>query len=282
MKEFKILEFAEIDFPFMIERGKHTISFPPHTHNFIELEIIVNGRADHIVEGRAYHIKKGDVVIIRPSYVHELQKVDHLEFYNYKFDLDKLILIDNGIEKMPGFQSLFVMQPFENCHYDINYLSLGEEKLMTLQILSELMLEEWQNKRSGYKLSIKNYLMSLITFLIRNDLPRLTSTSSKTSDIIHSVNFIHEKFHERITLTMLSRMTSLSERQYSRIFHEVYGISPIDYVINCRLTLACRLLKTTNKSLSDISKECGFGDKVSFSRLFKRRYDITPGEYRNL
>jgi AraC-type DNA-binding domain-containing proteins len=283
MKEFKILEYAGIDFPFWIERGMHTNSFPPHTHNFIELEIILNGSADHIVEGKTYHIKKGDVVIIMPSYVHELQMVDHLEIYNYKFDLDKLILLDTGIEKLSGFQALFILQPFEKYQHDYtSYMSLEEEKLITAQMLSDLMLKEWNNKNPGYKLSIKTYLLTLITFLSRSYSPSLTGTSPKIPDIIQSVNFIHENFTGRITLAMLAKMACLSERQYSRVFHEIYGIPPIDYVINCRLALSCRFLKATKKSLSDISMECGFGDKVSFSRLFKGKYGITPGNYRNL
>jgi signal peptidase I len=161
MKEYNILEFAGIDFPFWIDKGMHLKPYPPHTHNFIELEIILSGKADHIVEGKTYHIKKGDVVVIMPSYVHELQNVEKLEIFNYKFDLDKLILLDTEIEKLSGFQALFILQPFDKYQHDFtSYISLDEEKLSIVHMLSELILEEWNEKKQ-----VISFRLNLISLL---------------------------------------------------------------------------------------------------------------------
>ena len=282
MKEYNILEFARIDFPFWVDKGVHTKPYSPHTHNFIELEIILSGSADHIVEGRTYHIKRGDVLVIMPSYVHEIQNVDNLEIYNYKFDLDKLLLLEEDLEQLSGFQALFILQPFDKYQHDYtSFMTLEEEKLSVVHILSELILNEWQEKKAGYKLSIKSYLLTLITFLSRNYSPSLTGASAKTPQIIHTVNYIHENLTEQITLGDLAAMACLSERQFTRIFRDVYGVSPIDYVIKCRLILASRLLKNTKLPLTEVSHRSGFGDKVSFSRLFTKKYGVTPGKYRS-
>jgi AraC-like DNA-binding protein len=281
MKEFKILDFAGIDFPFWVNKGKHTEAFIPHTHNFIELEIIISGSADHIVEGKIYHIQKGDVIVIMPSFVHELQNVHELEHYNFKFDLDKLILLDTDIEKLSGFQSLFIVGPYEQYQHDYtSHMTLDEEKLINVKTLCELMYTEWLERKDGYKWVIKSYFLALITCLSRNFSPNITCSSMKVNEIMKSIDFIHENLTEKITLSTLASMACLSERQYTRVFKEVYGTSPIDYVINCRLTLSCRMMKNSQRSLLEICMACGFGDKVSFSRLFKNRYNITPGEYR--
>jgi Transcriptional regulator containing an amidase domain and an AraC-type DNA-binding HTH domain len=147
-------------------------------------------------------------------------------------------------------------------------------------MLCELIYSEWKDRKDGYKWVIISYFLSLITYLSRNYTPCVTGSSPKIQEIVTTTSFIHENLTERITLSMLSSMACLSERHYARIFKEVYGISPIEYVINCRLTLACRMIKNTQRSLSEISIACGFGDKISFSRLFKKRYGSTPGEYR--
>lgn len=281
MKEYNILDFARIDFPFWVDRGMHTKAYSPHTHNFIELEIVLSGKADHIVEGTTYHIKRGDVLVIMPSYVHELRNVDHLEIYNYKFELDKLILLEEELEQLSGFQTLFILQPFDKYQHDYtSFMSLEEEKLAVVQTLSELILVEWNEKKAGFKLSIKSYLLTLITFLSRNFSPSLAGASAKVPQIIHTVNYIHENLTEKISLHDLAAIACLSERQYSRIFREVYGVSPIDYVIKCRLILASRLLKNTKLPLTEVSHRSGFGDKVSFSRVFTKKYGITPGKYR--
>lgn len=281
MKEFKILDITGIDFPFWIYKGIHTQPFIPHTHNFIELEIITDGYADHIVEGKAYHISKGDVLVIMPSFVHELQNVHNLEHYNFKFDLEKLILLEKDVEKLSGFQSLFILQPLQKYQHDYtSHMILNEEQLSNVKMISELMNSEWKERKDGYKWVIRSYFLSLITYLSRNFSLAVTGSSPKVQDIVNTVSFIHENLTAKITLSSLASMACLSERQYTRIFKEVYGTSPIDYVIDCRLTLACRMIKNTQKSMLDISMACGFGDKVSFSRLFKNRYHITPGEYR--
>jgi len=281
MKEFKILEFAGIDFPFSIYKGTHTHSFIPHTHNFIELEIIIDGSADHIVEGKTHKIKKGDVLIIMPSFVHELQNVQNLEHYNFKFDLEKLILLETDIENLSGFQSLFIFEPLYKYQRDYtSHMFLDEEQLFNVKMLCELINKEWIFKKDGYRWIIRSYFLSLITYLSRNFSPNIANNSPKINDIVKTVTFIHENLSQKITLSMLSKMACLSERQYTRIFNKMYGVSSIEYLINCRLTLACRIMKNSNKSLMEISTICGFVDKVHFIRLFKKKYNITPGQYR--
>ncbi len=281
MKKFKILDFAGIEFPFCVIKGTHTKAFHSHTHDFIELEIVVDGTADHIVEGKKYQIEKGDVLVLLPGYVHELQNVNNLEVYNFKFDLDKLILLDTDIEKLSGFQSLFLYQPMNQYYNEYHsYMFLDGDRLNEAKLLCDLVLTEWEKRTDGYKWVIKSYFLSLITYLSRNYSPNAVISSYKAQDIIKTVAFIHENLHNKITLSQLSSMVCLSERQYCRVFKEIYSVSPIDYVINCRLTLACKMMKNTQLSLQIIGITCGFGDKVSFSRLFKKRLLITPGEYR--
>lgn len=281
MIEFNIFDYAGIDFPFHVNKGIHTKPVSPHTHNYIELEIITNGSAYHIVEGKQYHIKKGDVLVIMPSYVHELQNVHNLEHYNFKFDLEKLILLETDIEKLSGFQSLFIIQPFHRYNHEYkSHLFLSDEQLNHVKLFCELICIEWLNKNDGYQWVIKSYFLSLITYLARNFSPNTTSNSLKIYDIVKTVSFIQENLSEKITVSMLSTKACLSERQYTRVFKEVYGVSPIEYVINCRLTQACRMMKNSHKSITEICIACGFGDKVSFSRLFKNRYNITPGQFR--
>ncbi len=60
------------------------------------------------------------------------------------------------------------------------------------------------------------------------------------------------------------------------------GVSPIVYLNQYRLTLASRLLKSTNDSIGAISAATGFADPFYFSRMFKDRFQLSPREYRKL
>lgn len=280
MKEYKILEFSGIDFPFWSDRVIHKEDFPQHSHDFIELEIITGGSATHILDGNEYQLSRGAILITLPHFVHELQNVHHLELYNFKFDVNKLILLNRDIEKLSGFQSLFLFHPMQHFQQDFfNKIRLSNEQLDYVSMLSELVCNEFDLKNPGYKESILSYFLSLLTYLSRNFL-NITSFSTKFYEIIDTTAYIHDHLTEKITVAELSSLVCLSPRQYSRLFHNLYGTAPMEYVYNCRLSLACRIIRNSNRSITDISNSCGFSDKVSFSRLFKKNFGMTPGEYR--
>ncbi len=281
MIEYSILQFAGIEFPFNITYGTHKIDFPLHTHNFTELTIIINGCADHIVEGKENFIGKGEVYVILPSFVHGLRNVKNLQFYNIMFDLDKLILLDNELKKLPGFQALFILEPYHR--YYRNYTSrlvLNDEQLAYVISICRNIENEYLKRENGYKVVIKTYFLSLITYISRHLIPDKESISEQYYKIAETLTFIEENYKQKITLHQLAQMAFLSERQYSRVFKSVYNTSPINYVINCRLKHACDLMRKTQLPLKQIAEKCGFLDNISFCKLFKQRYLMTPSQYR--
>ncbi|WP_127494808.1 helix-turn-helix domain-containing protein [Paenibacillus glycanilyticus] len=84
------------------------------------------------------------------------------------------------------------------------------------------------------------------------------------------------------TLQELAEETGLSARQYSRIFRQLTGQSPIDYQIERRMEHAKSLLTGSGKSIHQVAHEAGFRDPFHFSRSFKRHTGISPRLYTQL
>lgn len=61
---------------------------------------------------------------------------------------------------------------------------------------------------------------------------------------------------------------------------EFSGFSPLNYLINLRISEAIRLLKNSNKSLTDIALDTGFYSSQHFSTTFKKLTGFTPGHFR--
>lgn len=59
------------------------------------------------------------------------------------------------------------------------------------------------------------------------------------------------------------------------------GVSPMQYAMHSRLTYARLLLQSTERSIADIARQCGWQDTSNFVRRFRRRFDCTPLQYRN-
>lgn len=87
----------------------------------------------------------------------------------------------------------------------------------------------------------------------------------------------------RLTLSDVSDLSGLQTRDISRAINLVTNKSFNEYINNYRVDFVCsRLVKNTQKSLSDIASDAGFSSKASFNKVFKHTSGLTPSEYKAL
>lgn len=84
----------------------------------------------------------------------------------------------------------------------------------------------------------------------------------------------------RIRLEDLARACSLSVTSFTSLFRRLTGDSPMSFYMKRRLTRAATALLTEKKSLGEIAQDNGFYDQFHLSREFKRRYGVSPRQYR--
>jgi len=107
------------------------------------------------------------------------------------------------------------------------------------------------------------------------------SEQSRNSDIITKVlTYININYNKQLTLDELSKKTGYSKSRFSHIFSEIMGMSPIRYQNDIRLKTSCELLHSTNLTIAEIAQSCGFNDPLYFSRIFKKKYKVSPTQYR--
>ena len=84
----------------------------------------------------------------------------------------------------------------------------------------------------------------------------------------------------RLSLSGLARQLHCCERHASRLFKEEWGTSFPAYVSDLRLKLACRLLAQPSLKIIDVALESGHGSLAHFNYVFKKRFQMTPTEWR--
>lgn len=104
---------------------------------------------------------------------------------------------------------------------------------------------------------------------------------SKSRRISKVCRHIAENISHKITLSDAAKLVNMSDSAFSHFFKKQTGIAFITYVNNLRVAKACNLLANTNLSASEICYDCGFNNKSNFIRLFSKRKNMTPIEYRN-
>ena len=82
-------------------------------------------------------------------------------------------------------------------------------------------------------------------------------------------------------MAALARQINLSRDSSPRIFKAEVGATAADHVEAVRLESACRLLETTNRTIEQIAKTCGFGTPETMNRTFRDRVNTTTGKHRH-
>ena len=78
----------------------------------------------------------------------------------------------------------------------------------------------------------------------------------------------------------MAASAGISSSEAGRCFQKYYGKAPIEYMIEYRLDQARRLLESSELSVKEIGFECGFYDPSYFTRIYRKHFGITPGNYR--
>ena len=91
---------------------------------------------------------------------------------------------------------------------------------------------------------------------------------------------INENLHWELSVRQLAEQAHFSEYHFIRLFRSQVGMTPRQYIITARMERARHLLKTTDLPLETISEQVGYTSDSVFCTQFKRRYGVTPTEYR--
>lgn len=125
-----------------------------------------------------------------------------------------------------------------------------------------------------------NSIMLNIMSLLFEDIEFNEDNWGKESVVDEVKFYLDVNYAEKIKLQDTARSFGVHPNYLTRIFHQKYGISPKQYLIDLKLKKACRLLTTTELSISVIASSLGFDDQLAFSKIFKKEHFLPPSEYR--
>ena len=92
--------------------------------------------------------------------------------------------------------------------------------------------------------------------------------------------WIAEHYGEQSPVAAMVRLSGLAERSFKRRFEQATGMPPLEYVHTLRLEEAKQMLESGDEPIEGIANEVGYEDAGFFSRLFRRKVNLTPAQYR--
>ena len=122
------------------------------------------------------------------------------------------------------------------------------------------------------------YLTQALTALSESAEPAIMSGGA--GPINRAVELINRRVGEEPSVTELARMVGLSEYHFIRVFRQLMGVTPGQYIIISRMNHAKYLLKTTALSVGEIAAMAGYSSESMFTAAFRRTQGVTPTRYR--
>lgn len=245
-----------------------------HWHNSMEILYILDGKEECFLdENRHYILQQGDFILINPREIHSTQMHEHsrelLLQFPYPFLKRYIPDIDNirfNCTAFPGdTRRIQARQKIQECLHSISLLYPLDSSPYVLQfhsLIFELLFHFMQSFREDMT-------------------PLEKETSAKYMERLGRItSFVKEHYAEDISLNQIAGLVSLNPDYFTRFFKKYMGITFLDYVNSIRLEHVARDLLKTDLSVQDLLERHGFTNYKLFMKMYKSRFNCTPGEMR--
>lgn len=239
-----------------------------HSHYFLELLYVIDGKGIVEIEGKPFNIVKNDVIIYNADVNHsehsssdEPLEVDFIAYDNIHLkDLPPNCILP------PNANCIFSATPFEQ----------------PLQQLFNLIREEITRKDEFYAKIVSDISRTLLMYVFRIISHTLNTVTLLNKDNILNlvVPYIEENFLRNIGLSDIAQECFVNKYYLSHVFTESFGMSVGQYIRSKKIELAQTRIRETNEPIAEIAIQCGFSDPAYFDRLFKKAIGVTPLQYR--
>ncbi|MBQ9676597.1 MAG: helix-turn-helix domain-containing protein [Prevotella sp.] len=265
---------------YIADRRKKEFTYPIHNHEVFELNFVEHAAGVRRIVGDSNEvIDEYDLVLITsPDLEHVWEQntctSDDIREVTIQFHFD------------PNEDSFLSRNPFMS----IRKMMLEARKGLCFPLESIMrvyhLIDTLSSVKDGFYAVTQ--FMTILYELSKCDGARTLATSSYAkvevaSDsrrILKVKNYISKNYQEEIRLTAMADLAGMSPSAFSRFFKLHTGRNLSDYIIDLRLGYASRMLVDTAKSIAEISYGCGFNNLSNFNRIFKKKKNCSPSEFR--
>ena len=229
-----------------------------HYHSDHELVYINKGSATVTINEKIIHLSEGQCVFIHSNDIHCIQSerstvITVLKAGNKYFEF--------------VFNSKRLLSPTVS------------EKLNTESVLNRISSELRSEEYNSYAMADSIATQFFINLLRSEKTSSFGSTSTKklnTSALYREICGKISSEYKTITFEEAAKHMHFSEPYFSKVFHNIFGMTFTQYLNTVRIAAAVEKLKEGNMSITEISSECGFNTIRNFNRVFKKHTGYSP------
>lgn len=264
-----------VDFP--------DVSVSWHWHSELELIVVEKGWSKLYVGARQFLLNEGDGAFVNADILHTARAADEKQGAQLHTIVFHPRLV-GGIEDSIYWEK-YLHPLINNIEYSVQLLSGSIDwQKDILERIRRAWIEIATDKH-GYEFRVRNDLSEILLQLSDHQQQGIITIPQKVhrneQRMKQMLKYIQDHYFEAILLEDIAEAAAVGKSECLRCFRDILGITPLRYVNQYRLLVAAQNLAETDRQISEIGDGCGFTEMGYFAAQFKKKYGMTPTEYRN-
>lgn len=286
MPPIKVMNMAEIqqeicpitgdDLFIILDHINAKFEYAIHCHPEYEINVVINTHGTRVIGDSEETFTGLDFVMIGPYIPHvwrSTEEENHVVTIQFSPDLLNYPIMNKRL-------FLPIKQLLADSRQGLQFYGADAERIKD-EIVELTRIQGFQTATR---------FLNILNSLAHAPRRKLVSNMYESENLIHQsksrriskvCRYIEENISHKITLSDAAELVNMSDSAFSHFFKKQTGISFITYINNLRVAKACDMLANTTTSASEICYDCGFNNKSNFIRIFTKRKNMTPIEYRN-
>lgn len=219
-----------------------------------EIEYFTSDGAEFYLDDKRYRTRKGHILIAKPGQ----KRINYLPFSTIFLKVEATDILAQRLMSTPDY---FFPAHAEDIEAKIKDIILIKQSL--------------ENEILFY-----GKLLTVIDRIIKDSQVNYIHTDPHDEIIKRAKKYIKENFDKPIRLKDIASVTHLSQTYFHKVFTAECMITPNDYLNECRINEAKKLLGFTTMTIGEISDRCGFCSQPYFNKIFKNSVGCSPSKYR--
>jgi AraC family cel operon transcriptional repressor len=238
-----------------------------HAHDFYELFIVSSGRVLHMANGEEQALNEGTLCLVSPEDVHCFRKsgAGEAAFINLAFHPDAYeaaCRVFRTFTKEPGRARRVTVPPALRRAFEARVEFLLDAAASSSLLPAGALL-------MGVLLDALSYLEGFTC-----------SGPEAPLWLTRAMEAMRAPLNAQAGIPRMLQLSGRSQETLCRAMKRFAGVTPSEYVNALRLSIAARLLRSTDRRVLDIQLDCGFDSASHFNQRFKREFGLSPSRYR--
>lgn len=232
---------------------------------------------DH--SSRSHRIRKGDMFFVTPGTPHHYEPVK--EPWRVKYVTAAGYELDGILESL-NLPRGYVLRSGHTGEQQMNLSGAAHDDMVgNVDRLMSMIIEAYESEREYRHLEASAYFYKLLVLISECGRFKMQSEENR-QNLEMALLYIKQHFSDTdLSSEDIAKKSGMSSSTMNRVFKNVYGMSPHEYVTDIRLQHAKTLLCSgKNETLQKIAEQCGFRSDGYFIKVFRAKNGITPAEFR--